>query len=137
MTDAARPEPADTPTAHAGPNVVKVSALSGLCPEDMRLAAARALMHPDAGWDGVYPRNLQDACDILRQLGGPADAELADQAQPHITAYKQAFQGHRVTWPPVLALVVMIAGMFFVLTVQPYPFDSSPLPACADRQVQP
>jgi hypothetical protein len=131
MTAAARPEPADTPTAHAGPNVVRISAL-GLCPEDMRLAAARALMQPDAGWDGVHPRPLQDACDILRQLGGPADVALAVTAQPHITAYKKRFR-HRVTWPDVIGLVVCILS----LTVVPYLFPSSPLPACADRQVQP
>jgi hypothetical protein len=113
--------PADMPmrpAAHAGPNVVSVSALSGLCPPDMRLAAARALMQPDAGWDGVHPRPLQDACDMLRQLGGPADAALADAAQPHITAHRLRWESERgPSWPPALALGGFIAVMFFALTV--------------------
>ena len=117
MTDAARPEPADTPTAHAGPNVVRISAL-GLCPEDMRLAAARALMQPDAGWDGVYPRVLQDACDILRQLGGPADVALAVAARPHIYAHRLRWQSeHRFRWYHALALGGFFVVMIFALTV--------------------
>jgi hypothetical protein len=112
--------PADMPmrpAAHAGPNVVSISAL-GLCPPDMRLAAARALMHPDAGWDGVHPRNLQTACDILRQLGGPADAALADAAHPHITAHRLRWESeNRFRWYHALVLGGFIAVMFFALTV--------------------
>ena len=113
--------PADMPmrpAAHAGPNVVSISALSGLCPQRMRLAAARALMQPDAGWDGVHPHNLQTACDILRLLGSLADGALADAAQPHITAHRLRWESERgPIWPPALALGGFIAVMFFALTV--------------------
>lgn len=115
--------PADMPmrpAAHAGPNVVSISALSGLCPPDMRLAAARALMHPDAGWDGVHPHHLQTACDMLRQQGSPADAALADAAQPHIPAHRLRWESENPSPRIAVALVFFvgfIAVMFFALTV--------------------
>ena len=118
MTPAPLHLPPAATAAHAGPNVVSISALSGLCSPDMRLAAARALMHPDAGWDGVHPRPLQDACDMLRQLGGPADAALADAAQPHITAHRLRWESeNRFRWYHALVLGGFIAVMFFALTV--------------------
>jgi hypothetical protein len=113
--------PADMPmrpAAHAGPNVVCISALSPFYRQRTRVAAARALMQPDAGWDGVHPRTLQDACDILRLLGSLADGALADAAQPHITAHRWRWESERGSiWPPALALGGFIAVMFFALTV--------------------
>jgi hypothetical protein len=113
--------PADMPmrpAAHAGPNVVIISAMSPFYRQRTRVATARALMQPDAGWDGVHPRTLQDACDILRILGSLADGALADAAQPHITAHRWRWeQQNRFRWYHALVLGGFIAVMFFTLTV--------------------
>jgi hypothetical protein len=106
------------PAAHAGPNVVRISAMSPFYPQRKRVAASRALMQPDAGWDGVHPRTLQDAHDILRLLGSLSDGALADAAQPHITAHRLRWESELgPRWPPALALGGFIAVMFFALTV--------------------
>ena len=117
--------PADMPmrpAAHAGPNVVCISALSPFYRQRTRVAAARALMQPDAGWDGVHPRTLQDACDILRLLGSLADGALADAAQPHITAHRLRWESEN-PFPRIAVALVFFVGfiafMFFTLAAQP------------------
>jgi hypothetical protein len=123
MTPATLHLPPDATAAHAGPNVVGYSLrYAGLCPKETRLAAARALMQPDAGWDGVNPRHLQTACDMLRQMGSPADAALADAAGPHITAHRLRWESEN-PFPRIAVALVFFVGfiafMFFTLAAQP------------------
>jgi hypothetical protein len=123
MTPAPLHLPPAATAAHAGPNVVGYSLLyAGLCPKETRLAAARALMQPDAGWNGVHPRHLQTACDMLRQMGSPADAALADAAGPHITAHRLRWESEN-PFPRIAVALVFFVGfiafMFFTLAAQP------------------